>query len=420
MKKLCKVFISFMFLISVSLIFFGCNVEPKTLVKPRTIGIVNNDVYNEDGTFVETEILLVTEGNDSAYKYRFYITDSSDYLNYGNYFTLDSDVNFVKVNDYFKDLKEYHYFVQYIGQGNFKSSPYSKIETFTPQNVALTTPYIQILNNKISWFRIQNAIGYDIYETVLDKNNEVINSSSKIASVASDVFEYDLNTANFNPYYKYCYKVKAIGSGFYNNSEMSNEVYFIKEVTLNKPTNLNVIVEDGKYYLTWSSVTYASKYSVTIDGNNGDPKETTENKYEITDYLNLHGFKNYSFKVNVIESDTIIYNLGEESEVIIYKHTLTLSSPTNILAEQNSRYVVVTFDNVSRAESYTIEFYYNGNLITSNNNLEENSYTLDLINHLGENFNNLTITIKVKANSVSEYILESSFSTINFNVVKIK
>ena len=112
--------------------------------------------------------------------------------------------------------------------------------------------------------------------------------------------------------------------------------------------------------------------------------------------------------------------MGEESDYFVYYHILTLSAPTNLSAEQNSRYVVVTFDEVSRAESYTIEFYFNGNLITSNSNLEENSYTLDLINHLGENFNDLTITIKVKANGVNKNILESSFSSINYDVVKIK
>lgn len=422
MKKIYKVFASIIFIFSAMLMFFACG-EAKTLAKPLTIGIVNNEVYNKETNELEkTEVLLVTDQNKYAKSYKFFITDSSDYENLNNYVSLISPTNSLDITNYFDSRKIYHYFVQYIGKGNYKNSAYSEIKKFTPSPEILDDPYIQLTNTKLSWFRIMNASGYSIYEEKLDvRNLNAGSTKTLLETVDSETFELDLSN-RFNsfesPYVKYSYSVVALGEGFYQNSgEPSQKVEYIKEITLSTPINLQVTENENKFYLSWDNVDYVTNYEVVINGNTANPVKTSENQLEITQYLT--NYSTFSFSVKSKESDAINYNESGYSDTLNYDYTTKLLAPQNIQVTREGEYINITWDAVNMTQTYTLVVIYNGEEVYEANSLEATSATIEIEAYFGELTTDKDIVIKVKSNAVSHYILESDFEETIYTILKI-
>jgi len=413
MKKIYKLMTFIIFIFSSMLIFFACG-EPKLLNKPLTVGVVNNEIFNETtGELEKNQILLVTDNNKYASGYKFYITDNSDKENLNNYATFTSSTNSIDITNYFNPRKVYHYFVQYLGGNNYKTSDFSDIKTYTPQAEAIEKPYAQLLGEKLSWFRIMNAEGYAVYEEVIDKDNN--SNKELLVTTNSETFELDLSNrfTNFeSPYNTYKYTIKALASGFYNNSQESNCVTYIKDISLSTPKNLNIKEENGEYYLNWNSVSYATKYEIVINGKTANPIFATENKLKITEYLT--NYSTFSFNVKAKESDVLSYSESEYSESLTYDYTTKLSVPQNIQVTRDGQYLNITWDQVNMAESYSLIIEENGVEKYSATSLEVTNATIEIATYFGEIINNKEIIIKVKANAVNQYIFESDFTQLNY------
>ncbi len=424
MKKFLKVLCAICLVISCSLILFACgkeSVKPKILQTPENFGYTNNGklIESEDPNEREYEYndyLLVVEKNKNAYKYRFYITDNENYNDLTKYISFDSENNYLDVNEIFVNKKEYHFYVQYLGKGNYRNSACSTIKSFTPENEIVKTPYLQLINNKIYWTKILYADSYDIYETVTRDNN-IVTNKQKIASTNNSTFEYDITnrvTGNDAPYLKYQYEIIANAKGFYGNSNTSNKVEYIKNISLDTPSNLKVEKNNESFKLSWDSVLYATKYEVKIP--NGEIVEVSSNELDVTSYIT--SYAGYTFSVKAKESDVLSYNSSEFSLDYLYNNTTKLSAPTNLNVTTEGEYIIVSFDDVLLASnSYTIIVTYSNNVVFTSNNFTSGTRlrSTDLIGELTED---KTITIQIYANQVGSYIFESEKTSTDYIIRK--
>ncbi len=424
MKKFLKVLCAICLVISCSLILFACgkeSVKPKILQTPENFGYTNNGklIESEDPNEREYEYndyLLVVEKNKNAYKYRFYITDNENYNDLTKYISFDSENNYLDVNEIFVNKKEYHFYVQYLGKGNYRDSACSTIKSFTPENEIVKTPYLQLINNKIYWTKILYADSYDIYETVTRDNN-IVTNKQKIASTNNSTFEYDITnrvTGNDAPYLKYQYEIIANAKGFYGNSNTSNKVEYIKNITLDAPSNLKVEKNNESFKLSWDSVLYATKYEVKIP--NGEVVEVSSNELDVTSYIT--SYAGYTFSVKAKESDVLSYNSSEFSLDYLYNNTTKLSAPTNLNVTTEGEYIIVSFDDVLLASNgYTIIVTYSNNVVFTFNNFTSGTRlrSTDLVGELTED---KTITIQIYANQVGSYIFESEKTSTDYIIRK--
>lgn len=424
MKKFLKVLCAICLVISCSLILFACgkeSVKPKILQTPENFGYTNNGklIESEDPNEREYEYndyLLVVEKNKNAYKYRFYITDNENYNDLTKYISFESENNYLDVNEIFVNKKEYHFYVQYLGKGNYRDSACSTIKSFTPENEIVKTPYLQLINNKIYWTKILYADSYDIYETVTRDNN-IVTNKQKIASTNNSTFEYDITnrvTGNDAPYLKYQYEIIANAKGFYGNSNTSNKVEYIKNITLDAPSNLKVEKNNESFKLSWDSVLYATKYEVKIP--NGEIVEASSNELDVTSYIT--SYAGYTFSVKAKESDVLSYNSSEFSLDYLYNNTTKLSAPTNLNVTTEGEYIIVSFDDVLLASNgYTIIVTYSNNVVFTFNNFTSGTRlrSTDLVGELTED---KTITIQIYANQVGSYIFESEKTSTDYIIRK--
>lgn len=424
MKKFLKVLCAICLVISCSLILFACgkeSVKPKILQTPENFGYTNNGklIESEDPNEREYEYndyLLVVEKNKNAYKYRFYITDNENYNDLTKYISFDSENNYLDVNEIFVNKKEYHFYVQYLGKGNYRDSACSTIKSFTPENEIVKTPYLQLINNKIYWTKILYADSYDIYETVTRDNN-IVTNKQKIASTNNSTFEYDITnrvTGNDAPYLKYQYEIIANAKGFYGNSNTSNKVEYIKNITLDAPSNLKVEKNNESFKLSWDGVLYATKYEVKIP--NGEIVEASSNELDVTSYIT--SYAGYTFSVKAKESDVLSYNSSEFSLDYLYNNTTKLSAPTNLNVTTEGEYIIVSFDDVLLASNgYTIIVTYSNNVVFTSNNFTSGTRlrSTDLVGELTED---KTITIQIYANQVGSYIFESEKTSTDYIIRK--
>lgn len=427
-KKTLKIFTLLIILISAPLILFGCKKEPNVLIKPYTIGLVLNDVYDTTTEeYVKTEVLLVTDENSKATKYRFFVTDNSDYENINNYVSIYSDHNYLDISNYFNEEKTYYYFVQYIGNKNYINSEYSDIKSYSPEfQTKVDTPYLQMVDTTLNWFRIQNAQKYEIYEKKVDKNGNVFQDYTKISEVGGDAFLSHLNShLNYEdvPYYKHYYKIKAIASGRYLTSEFSNEVSYKKDITLSVPTNVRVIKEGNaetgdKYYLTWNEVKYANEYSVIINGNSANKIKTNTNRLDITDVLTT--YTSYNFSVNASGSEAVSFTPSQFTAPLNYDYTYTLNAPTNLNIDRNGNNIDISWESVADAHGYTLIIEYNNKKVIEETNVEQTSALIAIKDIVSNLTSNAQIKVKVKANGLAPYILDSKFTEKTYTIIATK
>ncbi len=415
MKKILNCIFCFTLIISASLIFFACKGKDLVLQTPSRIGLVNNEIYDAETDEYKDNYMLVTVENKNALKYRFFITSSADYQNLDNYISIDSDKNYVEINDYFYNkldtLKVYHYFVQYIAKKNYKNSGYSKIQTFTPEKKVLSAPYIQMKENKIFWTKVTNSEKYEISETIYKKTDEgfEVEKVNKI-EVLKNIFEYDFSKRVDSPYKKYSYKVKAIGTGFYANSQESNEETYVKKITLQTPKNLKITDK----VLSFDEVEYASSYSLFVDGT--FVKNFEGESVDISEYLNE--YKNYTFSVQATLSDVLDFEKSDKSDSLTFAHKTKLDAPT-FSSESDLRdgqYLKISFTGVQLATKYEISIFYNGNSIF--NTTTEVTNVEILISQLFDNLTeNKDITIKIKSQNGNQFVEDSDYAVLNYTLV---
>lgn len=394
------------------LCFFACK-ESKIIVlsKPFTIGYV----FNENETTGDVQLLLVTDKNPNATKYEFSISDSSETEKV--YVTYSSSENYLDVTNIFTDKKDYSFFVTYIGTGKYTNSKPSDVKVFHNNTTQVTTPSLQISGTNLNWFKISYATGYEIYETVKNQDNTIKTEEQLIASVDNTTFSYDISSRldENSPYYKYSYQVKALSSGFYSNSDKSNSTEYLNQIVLQTPQNLNVTKNnENKYILSFDAVPHATKYKVIVNKDTNTSFETTETSCDVTSFVT--SYASYFFQVRATESSAISYKQSKVSGVYEYKNKYTLSVSDLTCIRDGEKIILSFVEDDLASNNYTLTIKYSGIEVYKDAmfNLEEDGTRTILISGLeitGE------ITISVKANSVSDYILESPEISINFNLV---
>lgn len=388
------------------LCFFACKSDKQIqLSTPFTIGYVKNE------TDSGTQLLLVTDKNPNATKYEFFISDSvSDDKIYLSYIATE---NYLDVTNIFTDLKEYSYYVRYLGSGKYTTSKPSKIKVFAESNREVTTPSLQISGSTLNWFKIPYATSYEVYETVKNADNSVKTQETKIATLNNDTFSYDISSrlSSESPYYKYSYSIKALGSGFYTNSSNSNSVEYIQKIKLSTPQNLKVEKSSDKVMLSFNNVEYATKYLVTINDDDSKTFETTETTYDVTTYIT--NYASFYFKVQAVESEVIEYDESENTDNVEYKNILKLTV-SNLTCSRNGESIEINFTGHELASNkYTLVIKHNNVEIYSDGSFSSGTNLLISSNLEIESG---LITISVKANHVNDYILESDYISIDYTI----
>lgn len=436
MKKILKVVCCLIFLISGSLIVFACKNDAILLQKPITLSFVNaGDRDETTGETINNKFLLVTDKNRYASGYKFFLTDNQDYENRENYIALKVvQENFVNVTNLIDRQKQYHFFVQYIGSKRYKDSEFSDIKTIEPEKTQVSTPTLQMIDTKLFWFRIQNATGYEIYETKLDKNDNIL-SKTKIADVGENVFEFDFSSRLENknaPYYKFSYQIKAKASGNYltsSLSEIKDNLTYIKKVNLETPKNLIFNFETKT--LTFDAVDYVTKYSIKVN-KTGYEKiiKASNNSIDLeASGVDFSDHTTYSFSVTSVDSDVVEFISSKESDTLKKDYTTNFSKPENIQVSHDVNGLIISFDKSEvvdagsyvEAQSYCLiigydsvqeEFVIPRSKIDGTTKLTLSvKFKLDIFKNLtDEEINNKEITIKIKAQNLNQYILESEFS----------
>ena len=428
MKKILKILCCLIFLISGSLIVFACNNDSIKLTKPISAGFVSAGERDaETGEIVEDQYLLVTDQNSFADGYQFFITENEDYGNLKNYITLPYvKTNYIDVTNTIDRQKTYHFYVQYIGKGRYLNSDYSDISVINPKIVKVDTPYLQMVGTKLHWFKIQNATGYEIYETIVKPNNET--STQKIKTFDANTLEYDFSerlTDENSPYYKYQYQIKALTTGNFIDSdlsEISESVTFVKEITLNKPNNLKI--DFSTKTLTFDAVKYATKYEIKVVRTGYEKVVTSETNNVKLDELGVDFSKydSYKFDVKAIESDVLKYNASESVD-LTKDYTINFEKPNNITVSQVGDLITFAWDKSAislqgtdvEAQSYTLVVSWQSgeqsfDLLRTNLDASEKlSKTLTVSEIFGELTQDTEIVVKVKANALDQYILESDY-----------
>lgn len=433
MKKILKIVCCLIFLISGSLIVFACSGEPIVLQQPQNVGWTNAGNRNaETGEFEDDKFLLICEENPYASSYKFYLTDDDNYES-AKYAELSSKQNYVDVTSYIDRSKKYYFYVQYIGKGRYQNSEFSRIVLLEPERKQIKSPYLQMINETIYWGNVQNATSYEIYETITNKSDEVLQTATLINTVDYNTLSFDFSSRVQDknaPYKKYYYQVKAIGQGYFSNSSLSlkSEAY-IKKVELTSPTNLQV--DFSTNVLSWNKVDYATKYQIKI--NRSGYEKTI---FSTTETVNLQEcdvdttkFDAYSFVVKAIESDVINFTQSENSEIYNQNHTTKFSLPQNLSCNLTGKQLHISWEaskvfegvNEILPEGYVVEIAWNGGVKTigedsdliSGTQLNISDYS-EIVGEIGEN---TTITIKVKAKSKGEYIFQSEYASIEYTIV---
>ena len=430
MKKILKIVCCLIFLISGSLMVFACKTDPIILQTPQNVGWTNaGDRNAETGEFENDKFLLITEQNPYADSYKFYLTDNNNYES-AKYAELTSKQNYVDVTSYIDRNKKYYFYVQYIGKGRYKNSDFSEIVTLEPERRQLASPYLQMIDTTIFWGNVQNASRYEVYETITDSIGTEIQKAKLISTLNYTLQSYDFSErvkGESAPYRKFYYQVKAIGEGYFDNSNLSlkSEAY-VKSIKLGTPTNLKV--DFNTNILSFNKIDYASKYQIKVNraGYEKIIYSTAENVNLAENGVDTTKFDAYSFVVKAVESGVIDFAESEKSETLYQNHTTNFEAPTNLTCVPTGKQLLISWDSTKVlegeseifAESYTLEIVWNlGRRIVSTNITNTQFNIPDYSEIVGDISENKTITIKVKANKKGEYIFNSNFAELEHTIV---
>jgi hypothetical protein len=329
MKKFNKILLVIMFVFVVGISFSGCrrNNDPVQLNAPQA-----------SVEFINGSVRVVTTSNPNVERYVYGIYSGPSQNNLSLYLEQESTVNHFNVNAFVINSDVYYFYVRLIGKEPkyLDSAPSSIVSYDNSEN--LPSPVLQLDDTQLSWTAVPNNSGYKVF-----KNNVLLtttqNTTYSIANQITSAIVYD-------------FEVQAIGStgtATYLDSLKSNTVSYTDHLILETPTNLTVEQNiEQENYLTWDAVQYASGYTVLVDNEEEFVVET--NEFVIDSVLTVA--KPYNFKVKSNATGVLIES--DYSNTLTYDNYLTLTTPTILGASRNGSDVLVAWETVENAESYTL------------------------------------------------------------------
>lgn len=410
MKKL-KLFLLMFLLVLTAPIVFGCNEE--TYIQLSTPTIL--EVINEQETGRK---LLITDENTYASGYAFGICEMEKHKDdLSKFVRYETTKNYLDVQEIFTQAKTYYFYVQALGEGEYKHSTYSEVKQFSNE-FQLSTPVLTTQNNVINWTPVKYVGNYQVY-----LNNEVLCNTSETS--------LNLNTYNDGAYLTtnaaLNFQVKAVAPAntTYVSSPLSNSVRITAHLTPKTPT-----ISINGSTISWNLLANVESFEFIVTGIG----EQTYTLAKNTTSVNLKNFKDidsntyinlveelgeYSIKIKALGK----YENSEYSNSVTYKTTTQLSAPQLVSATKDSTKntlnikLKVTDENV-KAVSLTIKK--SGSEIYSTTlpieNVKEFTLSLTLTDLNLSSFSEVTnLTISAYSVNNGDYYLKSNTKTLTVN-----
>jgi hypothetical protein len=317
------------------LAFTGCSSKgPVQLSTPEAAVIVNNG-----------RLMLMTTDNPNAESYVFGWYTGPQPTNLAAYAEVESASHFLDVTSFVTESAVYHFYIQAVGnETRYLTSGRSSTVSYD-NSQAHPSPLLELSGTTLSWTGVTGATGYRLY-----KNNILMKSFTE-----SEARVYNIAPQITSPIV-YQFEVQAMGgtSGgiTYENSLKSNIIEYVEHLKLSVPQNVRVLTDEETQalYLTWDTVTNANGYTIKIDYNDENTQVVTTNQFVLTQ--TLQQAKRYTFEVKANASGALIES--PYSSEIYYDNYLPLETPTILGASRNGADVVVVWEEVEYAESYTL------------------------------------------------------------------
>lgn len=380
-------------------------------VSPIFVACGSVKVQLNEPTFVNYQIsadtgkqILITDKNPNASGYIFGMSATSgendDLSNYITYRTTGSQNNYFDVTNIFLDATTYYFYAQAIGSGNYTTSVKSEVFNCTVEK-KLEKPVLSINGEVLSWSSVSNAQTYSVYA-----NSQKISSST--TSTSYDFSNYIATNQTDIPY---SFVVSSDAHDSYLRSADSNAVEYTKHLQLSIPEDLKITNVGDKKNLSWSSVKNANKYVVSVNGEEIEVDGKTT--FDIMPYYKMLG--EYNIKVKSIGEG--YYISSDYSDIITDTLTQMLNSPSNTRAIVNASDVMVSWDSVDNAQTYSM--YIDGTLYELNQSGVESPVTAT---SLILTFDDLNIssgtevskkTLQVMANGYGYYTSSSKTTVVD-------
>ncbi|PKK95990.1 MAG: hypothetical protein CVV59_00820 [Tenericutes bacterium HGW-Tenericutes-4] len=343
MKYIKKIMlITFIMLLGV-VMFAGCSQKgPVQLSTPVAAVVLNNG-----------RLMLTTTDNPKAESYAFGWYTGPQPTNFAAYSEHTSVNRYLDVTNYVSESAVYYFYIQIVGDGTRYLTSNRSATISYDNSSALLAPLLEISGTTLSWTGVINATGYRLY-----KNGILLKSFTSIEARTYNISSQIIDSILYN------FEVEALGgtSGgiTYANSLRSNIITYTEHLKLSVPQNIRVLIDEqtSVVYLTWNTVQRASGYTIKLDSNPNAVYTVSSNQFVLTNVLTQA--KRYSFEVKANATGVLIES--GFSTVSYYDNYLPLSTPTIQGARRNGGDVLVVWNEIQNAESYTL--LVNGNVLT--------------------------------------------------------
>ena len=318
----------------------------------------------------------------------------------------------------------------------FKDSVYSSVAIFI-NKIKLETPEIIKVENLgeeivlVYYSQVANATSYLIeLEGVSTGVKQVMTSRLTTVNI------YDIISAGINKI-----KITAKGTGYYIDSNASNEVEYFYTAQLKSPYDV-VVVEDEtgnetKFYAEFTTTRFAQYYQVQIKQthqlkNNVDGTKTVQevsnsdfeiiqNQYipnvgktkcDITTYLRNQSFGKFEIQVRaVLEQPQIVEQpiiYSDWSSSTVYDYYDKQLAPTNLIFNRTTK--ILTFEGVSTAlNGYIVKVNYMLSDGTySSHEINTNSTSVDLTEEIASRGGVGEFVVSIMTKRVDELYLRNS------------
>ena len=215
--------------------------------------------------------------------------------------------------------------------------------------VQLNAPVLSLSGDIVSWVAIPNASSYTLYVDGSSYQTLISTTSADLSSLS--LGEHSI-------------QVRAIGSGYYTDSELSTAVTYTKYQQLSAP-----VISLSTSTLSWSAVSNASSYTLYVDSAVAQTGITSLT-FDLSTLTSLSPTA-HTIQLKAIGSG--YYTDSVLSNSVSYTPAPQLSAPQNVSVSGTS----ATFDEVQNATSY--EFIADGT--TSIGTYALPSYTIILTNN---------------------------------------
>ena len=204
----------------------------------------------------------------------------------------------------------------------------------------LDTPVISLEDNSLTWNTVSNAENYDVYE-----NDILIDTVANDASAAKQVYAITQQAVGI---YEYTIKATTTNDD-YKKSELSNAVTYVVKAPKIKLATPVLHLDEESGTITWQPIDNASRYNVTMNGQNMGNQVGTSYTISVTES------GEYIFKVKAIPGNTDKYVESEYSDSVMYTFEahapVALEAPVLILEKQTG---VIAWQPVENAFSYNV------------------------------------------------------------------